>query len=251
VAAEPPRPGDVAADLASRKNGAMAAQRPLIGPHAATPLELKQQLEADRRGMPYLLLRDEEGAQVLLPLPSEWRPMTVGRSPSCDVCLSWDVKVSRVHAQLERLGGDWTVEDDGLSRNGTFVNGERLVGRHRLHDGDIMRFGGTEVAFRAPREGVESTVIGRSLARPVLSEAQRRVLVSLCRPYRERGAHVMPATNKQIADDLVLSVEAVKTHLRTLFQRFGVEDLPQNAKRARLVELAFETGTVTPRDLER
>jgi pSer/pThr/pTyr-binding forkhead associated (FHA) protein len=229
----------------------MAVQRPLTGPHAATPLELKQQLEADRRGTPYLLFRDDQGAQVLLPLPSEWRPMTVGRSPSCDVCLAWDVKVSRVHAQLERLGGDWTVEDDGLSRNGTFVNGERLVGRHRLQDGDIMRFGGSEVAFRAPREGVESTVIGRSLARPVLSEAQRRVLVSLCRPYRERGAHVMPATNKQIADDLVLSVEAVKTHLRTLFQRFGVEDLPQNAKRARLVELAFEIGAVTPRDLER
>ena len=49
----------------------------------------------------------------------------------------------------------------------------------------------------------------------------------------------------------MLSVEAVKTHLRTLFQRFGVEDLPQNAKRARLVELAFETGVVVPRDLER
>jgi DNA-binding NarL/FixJ family response regulator len=62
---------------------------------------------------------------------------------------------------------------------------------------------------------------------------------------------VTPATNRQIADDLVLSVEAVKTHLRTLFQRFGVEDLPQNAKRARLVELAFETSAVTPRDLER
>ena len=104
---------------------------------------------------------------------------------------------------------------------------------------------------RAPREGVDSTVIGRSVARPVLSEAQRRVLISLCRPYREPGAHVTPATNRQIADDLVLSVEAVKTHLRTLFQRFGVEDLPQNAKRARLVELAFETSAVTPRDLER
>ena len=84
-----------------------------------------------------------------------------------------------------------------------------------------------------------------------MSEAQRRVLLALCRPYRERGAHVTPATNRQIADELVLSVEAVKTHLRTLFQRFAVEDLPQNAKRARLVELAFETGVVTPRDLER
>jgi pSer/pThr/pTyr-binding forkhead associated (FHA) protein len=243
--------GGVVARTGDRQNPGMAVPRPLIGPHAASPQELKVQLEANRRGKPYLLMRDAEGEQVLVALPAEWRPMTVGRSPDCDVCLGWDAKVSRVHAQLERLGGDWTVEDDGLSRNGTFVNGERLVGRHRLHDGDIMRFGGTEVAFRAPREGVDSTVIGRSVARPVLSEAQRRVLISLCRPYREPGAHVTPATNRQIADDLVLSVEAVKTHLRTLFQRFGVEDLPQNAKRARLVELAFETSAVTPRDLER
>ena len=33
--------------------------------------------------------------------------------------------------------------DDGLSRNGTFVNGERLSGRRRLTDGDTLRFGGT------------------------------------------------------------------------------------------------------------
>jgi hypothetical protein len=244
-------PDDVAGRWADGENGAMAVPRPLAGPHAATPSELKQQLAADRRGKPYLLYRDDQGEQVLLALPDEWRPTTVGRGVGCDLCLSWDGRVSRVHAELERLGGDWTVEDDGLSSNGTYVNGERLAGRHRLRDGDLMRFGSTDVVFRAPAHGTDSTVIGRSIARPTLSEAQRRVLVALCRPYRERGAHVTPATNRQIADELVLSVEAVKTHLRTLFQRFGVEDLPQNAKRARLVELAFETGVVAPRDLER
>jgi DNA-binding NarL/FixJ family response regulator len=48
---------------------------------------------------------------------------------------------------------------------------------------------------------------------------------------------------------LVLSTEAVKTHIRALFQRLGVEDLPQHHKRVRLVELAFQQGLVTPRDL--
>jgi pSer/pThr/pTyr-binding forkhead associated (FHA) protein len=242
---------DVAGHDGSRKNGAMAVSRPLVGPHAASPQELKQQLDADRLGLPYLLFRNDKGEQVILTLAAESRALTVGRSPDCDVFLGWDEKVSRVHAKLERLGGDWTIEDDGLSRNGTFVNGERLVGRHRLSDGDMLRFGRTEAAYRAPREPAQATVIGGSVVQPVLSEAQRRVLVSLCRPYRERSPHVTPATNREIADDLVLSVEAVKTHLRTLFQRFGVEDLPQNAKRARLVELAFQTGAVAPRDLER
>ena len=34
---------------------------------------------------------------------------------------------------------DWTVVDDGLSRNGTYVNGERIHGRRRLVDGDTPR----------------------------------------------------------------------------------------------------------------
>jgi pSer/pThr/pTyr-binding forkhead associated (FHA) protein len=229
----------------------MASARGLLGPHAASPVELKQQLDADRRGKPYLLFRDAEGVQQIVVLREESvQAASIGRAPTCDVCLAWDEKVSRVHAQLERIGEDWAVVDDGLSRNGTFVNGDRLTGRHLLHDGDLMRFGRTQVAFRAPERGITATVIGdRSVAPPALSEAQRRVLVALCRPYRAGAAYATPATNKQIADDLVLSVEAVKTHLRTLFQRFDIEELAQNSKRARLVELAFETGAVTPRDL--
>ena len=46
-----------------------------------------------------------------------------------------------------------------------------------------------------------------------------------------------------------LSVEAIKMHLRTLFVKFGLSDLPQNEKRARLAECAVELGLVTPRDL--
>jgi DNA-binding NarL/FixJ family response regulator len=46
-------------------------------------------------------------------------------------------------------------------------------------------------------------------------------------------------------------VETVKTHLRALFDRFDVEDLPHNQKRARLVELALQSGTVTPHELSR
>ena len=52
------------------------------------------------------------------------------------------------------------------------------------------------------------------------------------------------APTSEIADDLYLSVETVKTHLRTLFDLFGVGDLPQNRKRAELVRRAFETGVL-------
>jgi len=74
--------------------------------------------------------------------------------------------------------------------------------------------------------------------------------VALCRPFREGSEFATPASNQQIADELFLSVEAVKTHMRALFERFGVGDLPRAAKRAQLVRAAFQTGAITPGDLE-
>jgi hypothetical protein len=47
----------------------------------------------------------------------------------------------------------------------------------------------------------------------------------------------------------VLSVDTVKAGLRTLFAIFGVDDLPQNRKRAALAEAALRTGAVSRRDL--
>ena len=83
-----------------------------------------------------------------------------------------------------------------------------------------------------------------------LSPAQRRVLIALCRPFRDDDGFATPASNQQIADELVLSVEAVKTHLRALFERFDVGDLPRQAKRAELVKRAFQLGAISPRDLD-
>jgi predicted ArsR family transcriptional regulator len=82
-----------------------------------------------------------------------------------------------------------------------------------------------------------------------LSPAQRRVLVALCRPYRDGDQFATPASNLEIANELVLSVEAVKTHLRALFEKFDVGPLARDAKRARLVQRAFAVGAISRRDL--
>jgi pSer/pThr/pTyr-binding forkhead associated (FHA) protein len=101
--------------------------------------------------------------------------------------------------KLERVGGVWTIVDDGLSRNGTFVNGQRVIGRVRLHDRDEIRVGLSVLTYCAPAEldGVH-TLIGEPLpAAARLTVAQRAVLVALCRPYREDRRYATAPTNQQ------------------------------------------------------
>lgn len=218
--------------------------------HAATPEELRERIEAERRGRPFLVLRDEEGAQRLLELDLEAGRMSIGRSPGNDVALPWDTEVSRLHAELECTAGEWTVADDGLSRNGTFLNGARISGRQRLRDGDVMRVGRTTIAFRRPasEESMPTRVASGGIAVEEIPPMQRKVLVALSRPYK-LDEFAIPATNQQIADEVHLSVDAVKAHLRSLFERFGIAHLPQNQKRSRLVAEALQAGVVSARDL--
>jgi pSer/pThr/pTyr-binding forkhead associated (FHA) protein len=222
-----------------------------LAPHSSTPTELRERQAAERSGAPFLLYRDGGGYQRIVALSDAGAELTIGRRPGCDVALSWELAVSRLHAQLVRVGPDWALLDDGLSRNGSYVNDERIQGRRRLRDGDRMRFGDTMVVFCRPGDG-ESRVTendGAVRAATRISPAQRRVLVALCRPFKDSTGFASPATNQQIADELFLSLDAVKGHLRALFGVFGVAHLPQNEKRTRLVERAFSTGTVTTREL--
>jgi predicted component of type VI protein secretion system len=222
-----------------------------LGLHQATPVELQQRLAAERRGVPFLVFRDGEGAQRILELTTERTRLSLGRSAECDLPLIWDAQASRLHAELERIGSQWLVVDDGLSSNGTFVGGERVRGRRRLRDADVLRVGDTSLAFRQPGAGVvETTRMSDQFdAAATVTEAQRRVLIALCRPFKHQASAATPATNPQIAAELHLTVAAVKTHLRTLFHTFGIEELPQQDKRRKLVALAFAAGVISDRDL--
>jgi pSer/pThr/pTyr-binding forkhead associated (FHA) protein len=212
--------------------------------------ELKSRLDAERRGEPFLVYRDSEGTQVVRVLGDPGERLAVGRGESADLRLD-DPEVSSLHAELERIGGDWVLIDDGLSRNGSFVNGDRVTGRRRLRDGDALRFGHTLAVFRAPGDTARETVpAGDTPTAASITDTQRRILIALCRPYREGGDFATPKSNREIAAEVFLSVDAVKAHLRSLFERFDVGDLPQNQKRVRLAELALRSGVVSPRDLE-
>jgi ATP/maltotriose-dependent transcriptional regulator MalT len=208
--------------------------------HASTPGELQERLAAERATTPFIELRDAEGTQQLVPLTEE--ELTIGRTPASGLALVWDAQVSRSHATLEAIDGVWTVLDDGRSTNGTFVNEERVTGRRALHHLDVIRTGATRLRFHDPREAsdLKLTEVASEAVAPPLTAAQRRVLVALCR-YAEG-----PATNDEIAQELTVSVDTVKTHMRALFDAFHLGAAPPYRKRFELVRMAVDAGLVPP-----
>lgn len=93
--------------------------------------------------MPYLIFSDKIGEFERRPLSG---PLTVGRSPECDVSVK-DILLSRKHAKIEQVDGVWFIEDLG-SKNGTLVNGETVT-RRALKDGELIRIGRTKATFFA------------------------------------------------------------------------------------------------------
>src|ERR1041385_3700072 len=72
--------------------------------------------------------------------------LTVGKDPSNSIALD-DATVSRMHVAFERYPAGWSVRDLD-SRNGTFVNGRRILAEQRLRSGDDIRIGKTRLVFR-------------------------------------------------------------------------------------------------------
>ncbi len=69
----------------------------------------------------------------------------IGRASECDICITKDELVSRMHARLDWDGNAWIAVDLD-STNGTFVNGNR-IGEHRLEVGDVLEIGDTQYQF--------------------------------------------------------------------------------------------------------
>jgi pSer/pThr/pTyr-binding forkhead associated (FHA) protein len=212
-----------------------------FGPHTRSPAELAATRRLRGSGTPFLELRDASGGQRLVPLAGE--RMSIGRADGCGVAVPWDPEVSRLHAVVERIDGVWVLEDAG-SRNGTSVDGEPVGGRRLLHDGEIIRAGRTQVLFQSTAPGdAAQTEAAVDVPVPELTAAQRRVLEALCRPWLS-GATAAPASNREIAQALVVSDETVKTHMRALFAAFDLAGAVQSQKRAELARRAVAAGLV-------
>jgi len=131
-----PEAGDAAAD--HQTGGAVA---PVVGvPSAAdapAPAPTARPRNAAASGAWSLVAAD--GTRFLL----EGDVATIGRQAGSSIHIP-DSNVSRLHAELRRVSGSWTIEDRG-STNGTRINGTMTVDPTPLAEGDVIALGAVEL----------------------------------------------------------------------------------------------------------
>jgi pSer/pThr/pTyr-binding forkhead associated (FHA) protein/S1-C subfamily serine protease len=101
--------------------------------------------------VPYLKLSEIDSERVVETRESV---VTLGRDPGATVVLTGPTAgvVSARHAEIRYSGGEWWLRDLG-SRNGTYVNGHRIVGGAPLHEGDLVRLGESGPTLRVAAGG--------------------------------------------------------------------------------------------------
>jgi EAL domain-containing protein (putative c-di-GMP-specific phosphodiesterase class I) len=104
---------------------------------------------------------DETPVRVpLFPLP-----FRIGRSPEAELVLG-SPRISKLHAEIDANGRGYVVRDLG-SRNGTFLNGERIDGERALRVGDVIHVAHRElklVAAEPNERGIDdSTLAGQPM----------------------------------------------------------------------------------------
>jgi DNA-binding CsgD family transcriptional regulator len=168
--------------------------------------------------------------------------LTLGADPANDLALPGDPTLSRLHAVLERYDAGWSVRDLD-SRNGTFVNGQRIWSERPLRPGDELRVGATRLVYRSDEPGGGAGTQA-SEPPPELTRREREVLVVLCRTVLAGEAFTEPASIREIAEALVVTEAAVKQHLAHLYDKFGIQGGGER-RRVRLANEALRRGAVT------
>jgi pSer/pThr/pTyr-binding forkhead associated (FHA) protein len=182
----------------------------------------------------------------LIPLGEE--RVTIGKSSTNLVALAHDSTVSRLHAVLENLGSAWSLRDVG-SRNGTFVNGEKIGQERVLRSGDEVRVGNSRLVFWDSRAAGDTALADATVsAEPVLlpprvTPRELDVLIALCRPLVSGDPFPEPASVRRLAAELVVTEAAVKQHLQNLYDKFAVP--ADGDRRVRLANEALRRGAVT------
>lgn len=198
---------------------------------------------------------DAEGAPVRTPL--DRLPFRIGRSRNAELVFS-SPRVSKLHAEIWSRGSVYLVRDLD-SRNGTFVNGERVERERRLEVGDVLHVAHRELRFvlaepnDAPTD--ERTLAGADTdAEEAMYRSTRdlyriisgRTVSAVFQPilelagghvvgYEALGRHTLPAATYDATTLFKIASERGRAHeLSTLMRAVALADsssLPREAER--------------------
>ncbi len=102
-----------------------------------------------------LVIEDRDGKKQVMPFSGD--EIVVGRGGQGNTVRLQERDVSRHHARFSRSNGTVWVEDLGSS-NGTLVNGERIQGKRRIREGDLVQIGGYDIAVVGTAELTQGAV---------------------------------------------------------------------------------------------
>lgn len=94
-------------------------------------------------------------------VPLDESGVSLGRAHTNDLCYPEDASLSRRHLRIEAQGDGFVVADQN-SKNGTFLNNERIQGPRRLQPGDQLAAGQLTLRFLDPDRPAESVVFEQS-----------------------------------------------------------------------------------------
>ncbi len=103
-----------------------------------------------------LIIRTPDGSARTIRLDKD--RITLGRASTNELCFPDDAGLSRQHLVLECSGGNWTVRDLG-SKNGTFVNGQRINDAYAVTASDRMAAGHLTMELSGPAADANKTVV--------------------------------------------------------------------------------------------
>src|SRR2546430_17436452 len=96
-----------------------------------------------------LIIEDDEGRKTVVPVVRD--EITIGRNDANIVRLS-EKDVSRHHGRLLRESGNYYIEDLN-SFTGIRVNGEKVIGKRLVHDGDLIQLSAYDLILQEGSEG--------------------------------------------------------------------------------------------------
>jgi pSer/pThr/pTyr-binding forkhead associated (FHA) protein len=164
--------------------------------------------------MPYIVVKSN-GQEI------DRREMTrgvvIGRAPDCDITVR-DILLSRRHCRLEPKEDGWVVVDL-QSKNGTAINGERLIVARPLSDNDVIRLGRSKIIFHA---GLPDEEIADRLSMPARPHDPGDSLAgtlsgfTLLLPGESESPENMPCPQPRPKDPPTYSQEELQTLLTAI-----------------------------------